>query len=416
MKYQKKHTFLIKLKSVILNSLLLMIPSFIFIVVKVNPENQTIIWRIENILIFFMLYMAILSMFIFKPHMYIIRTPFVKKYTTITSHGVTNIMQQRWTQLVLVGLFVALPWVINLYHIKILIYVFVFLIFALGLNYTVGYAGILNLGHVLPFATGAYAYGIIYKFFALGFFPGLIVGALLGMIVGWLISLITLRLNGDYLAIVTLALAEIFKLIVNNFDKLTGGARGIPAIPLPNLVGISLAFKQRYMLLYYIAGALALVGILLATRLVKSRFGRSWEAMREDPIAAESMGINIKKVRMTVFAIGGFYAGVAGVLDASRSTYVSPSSVALLYSITVLSIVVLGGMGSIRGVLLGTLMVILLPEYLRTFDLYRMLIYGIVLVIMMRYRQKGLLPQQRIIYPKPKLHHNSHTHKEANHA
>lgn len=391
----------IKLKNVFINAFLLLIPSFIFIVVKTNTVEQTIDWKLNNILIFFVIYVIGLSFFTFQPYKHFGKLKKYKKVTTITD-TVTPLLSQhfRYIYIAVALFFVIFPFLFSMYQVKIMISVMTFLIFALGLNYTVGFAGFLNLGHVLPFAMGAYSYGLCYKYLQFTFLPGLLVGAIGGLIGATLVALLTIKLNGDYLAIVTLALAEIFKLLVRNVADFTGGDRGIPQIPLPNIAGISLKLNHRYIMLFYIVTALAILSIIITKRLIKSRYGRAWEANREDAIAAEASGINLRKLRLTVFSIGGLFAGVAGTIQASSATYINPSISGIMFSITVLSIVVLGGMGSIRGVVLGTIIVVMVPEYLRFFSEYRMLIYGALLVIMMRYRQRGILPQQRIIYIK----------------
>ena len=390
--------YMYKLKNIFINAFLLLIPSLIFIIVKVNTISNTVEWRLENILIFFILYVLMLSLFAFKPHVHLIRTKPVVYSAQKTKAIVDLVWGSRIGKIACLVLMLVMPWFLSLYQIKIFIYTFSFIIFAMGLNYTVGYVGLLNLGHVLPFAAGGYAYGLLYKYFQLGFLPSLVVGALAGLLVGALISLITIKLNGDYLAIVTLALAEIFRILVINLDSITEGARGISGIPLPTFFGIATGFSQKYVMLYYVCFLFVVGGIVLASKLIKSKFGRSWEANREDSIAAEAMGINIKSMRVLVFALGGCYAGISGVFLASNSTYISPSIVVILYSITVLSIIVLGGKGSIPGILLGAVIIVFLPEYLRAFELYRMLIYGVLLVIMMRYKPNGLIPQKRIKY------------------
>lgn len=387
-----------KLKEIIINAFLLLVPSSVFILVRVNTIDKTTEWHPMNLLWFFILYAFLLSLFVFKPHMALLRHRSSQKITQKVVRKMRDLSKQKLARIILLVFILVFPFLVSRYQTKIMIYAICFFIFALGINFTVGYTGLLNLGHVLPFAAGGYTLALGVEYLSLGFYTSLLFGAVVGGFFGGLIALITLRLNGDYLGIVTLALAEIFRLILVNWDSFTKGMRGISGLSPPTLWGVELTFVQKYYLLYYICMVVAVIGYVISARLERSHFGRAWQAVREDEIAAVSMGISMSRVRLSVFTLGGIYAGVAGVLISSSSTYVSPSIALIVSSITVLSIVILGGMGSLRGILFGTIIIIIVPEYLREFQMYRLLLFGAMLVIMMRYRPLGLLPQKRIQY------------------
>ena len=397
---QNKKSFLLSFRSVIINSILLLVPSATFILVKVNTIDKTIEWYPTNLLYFFLLYVIILSIFTFKPHMLLIRHFAIQGVLNKTQNVIYQCKQNKFILMLLVLIIIIFPFIVTRYQTKVIIYAASYFIFALGINYTVGYTGILNLGHVLPFAAGAYTFALGVQYLQLNFYPALILATIVGAFSGACIAFVTLRLNGDYLGIVTLALAEIFRLILVNWDFFTNGLRGVSGLTPPNIPGIQLSFIQQYYVLYYICLILCVIGYIISFRLERSRFGRSWQAVREDEIAAVSMGVNISFVRVMVFSIGGAYAGIAGMLLGSSSTYVNPNISAILYSITVLSIVILGGMGSLNGIIVGTAIIIIIPEYLREFQMYRLLLFGAILVIMMRFKPLGLLPQKRVQYEK----------------
>ncbi len=386
-----------RLASVLINASLLLLPALTFIIVRVNTVQNTLEWRLLNVVWFWLLFVFFLLFFEFKPHM----AALSKSGRVLRRlRGVYQYRHNILLQIFLIGGAVLLPFIIPFYYVKIITFTLVYAIFALGLNYSVGYGGFLNLGHAMPFAAGAYCFALLNKYSALPVLPGLLCGAIVGLIFGAIVALLTLRLRGDYLAIVTLALGEIGNIVLSNWDSFSNGVRGIAGIAQPKLFFIELTLQQRAIMLYFYAVSILIVGIVVSHRLLCSRFGRAWEAYREDHIAAESMGVHVSWVRLSVFMIGGCYAGVAGVLYASSSAFINPSVSQILISITVLSIVVLGGMGSIPGVILGSIIVILLPEMLRVFELYRMLIFGALLVIMMRYRTQGLIAHTRPQYLK----------------
>jgi len=305
--------------------------------------------------------------------------------------------------------------------VRIIDVTLLFILLALGLNIVVGFAGLLDLGYIAFFAVGAYSYallaspqfGIHWSFLAL-----LPLGALVAAAFGVLLGAPTLRLRGDYLAIVTLGFGEIIRIFLNNLNRpvnITNGPQGITLIdPLAvgsiglnktySLAGLAIAPVHSY---YFVFLACALAAIFVSLRLEDSRIGRAWIAIREDELAAAAMGINTRNVKLLAFAMGATFGGVAGGLFASFQGFISPESFGLLDSIMVLCMVVLGGMGNVGGVVLGAILLTALPEALRYMgplqqrwlgDVYvepsdlRMLLFGLALVLMMLLRPAGLWP------------------------
>jgi branched-chain amino acid transport system permease protein len=287
-----------------------------------------------------------------------------------------------------VALLIIIPFFQNDYYRDVLTLTAMYAVLALGLNLVVGQAGLLNLGYVAFYAIGAYTYAILSTRFGLSFWPGLIVGAAASAFMALLIGLSTLKLRGDYFAIVTLGLGEITRIVLNNSDKITGGPNGIPAIGRPVLFGhtISSPLEQYYLILI-----IAIVTVFAMSRLMASRIGRAWVAIREDEIAAEAMGINTFRLKLLAFVVGSAWAGLAGVFFAGKMAFVSPESFTFFESILILCMVVLGGMGSIPGIILGAFLLVMLPELFREFADYRMLGFGVALVLMMIFRPQGLL-------------------------
>ena len=313
-----------------------------------------------------------------------------------------------------VGFGGAVRWIDN-FGIQILIYVML----GWGLNIVVGLAGLLDLGYVAFYAVGAYSYALLAKTFGLSFWILLPLAGTLASFWGILLGFPVLRLRGDYLAIVTLAFGEIIRLILINWVPVTNGYAGIGSIPRPTLFGIpfnaddngfaavfGLEFSPLYrvMFLYYVILALALVTCFFNVRLRRLPIGRAWEALREDEIACRSLGINTTNTKLTAFAMGAMFAGFAGSFFAARQGFISPESFTFLESATILSIVVLGGMGSQIGVAIAAVVMIGGTEIMRqlgflkqifgpTFDptQYRMLIFGLAMVAIMRWRPRGLI-------------------------
>jgi len=293
---------------------------------------------------------------------------------------------------------VIFPWLVSTYQVNIMVLALIYVVLGLGLNITVGLAGLLDLGYVAFFAVGAYTYGILNYFFGLGFWTCLPLGGLVGMTFGMLLGFPILRLRGDYLAIVTLGFGSITQIVIMNWEDLTNGAKGIPKIPHPGLFGMHMQLEAATTYTYYLMIALVILTIFVTNRLKDSRIGRAWMALREDEIACVAMGIDMARTKLSAYALGAFWAGLVGVIFAARNAYINPASFDFMTSAIVLSIVVLGGMGSIIGVIIAALALMLAPEYLRAFSEYRILIFGAALVLMMIFRPEGLIANRRREY------------------
>jgi branched-chain amino acid transport system permease protein len=308
----------------------------------------------------------------------------------------------------------AVKWLDN-FGIQILIYVML----GFGLNIVVGLAGLLDLGYVAFYAVGAYSYALLAQNFGLSFFMLLPLAGILAAFWGLLLGFPVLRLRGDYLAIVTLAFGEIIRLVLINWVPVTNGYAGITGIPRPTFFGIpfnasdegfaavfGLPFSPIYRLiaLYYIILGLALLTSFVTVRLRRLPVGRAWEALREDEIACRSLGINTTNTKLTAFAIGAGFGGFAGAFFAARQGFISPESFTFMESATILSIVVLGGMGSQIGVAIAAVAMIGGTEALRELDVlkqvfgndfdptqYRMLLFGFAMVLIMVVRPRGLI-------------------------
>lgn len=304
---------------------------------------------------------------------------------------------------------VAYPFALGMYHTNIMITALIYVLLALGLNIVVGWGGLLNLGYAAFFAVGAYTYGFLWKFVGPQFVSaGIDTGwlfwialpsaGIIATVFGILLSLPVLRLRGDYLAIITLAFGEIVRMILQNAGNITGGATGISLIPRPWLFGFKLTPKPAATVIYYIAIVLVILTVFVVKRLEDSRVGRALEAMREDEIACQAMGINLVRNKLVTFALGAFWAGIAGVLLAAQTTYINPDSFTLWESVMVLMAVVIGGQGSIPGTIVGAMLLKLLPEYFRPLAQYRMLIYGIAMIVIIIFKPDGLVPRKRKAY------------------
>ena len=248
--------------------------------------------------------------------------------------------------MVLLLLLVVLPLFLNDYFRDVMTLTCMYVVLALGLNIVVGQAGLLNLGYVAFYAIGAYTYAILSTAFGLSFWPGLIIGALSAAAFAALLGLPTLKLRGDYFAIVTLGLGEITRIVLNNWDSVTGGPNGISKIGRPVMAGYTLATTLDF---YYLILVIAIITVFAMKRLINSRIGRAWIAIREDDVAAEAMGIDTFRLKLLAFVIGSAWAGLAGVFFAAKMAFVSPESFTFFESVMILCMVVLGGMGSIPG-------------------------------------------------------------------
>lgn len=304
---------------------------------------------------------------------------------------------QRILLLVAVLFLLALPWIVGLFLSQALFTVGLFVMMCLGLNIVVGYAGLLDLGYVAFFAFGAYTMGILTSTGVLGqiglnFWTAIPFCILVGVLWGLILGFPVLRLRGDYLAIVTLGFGEIIRILALSdwLAPFEGGAQGVLFIPYPQIFGFVLDSPQ---LMYYLVVAGGIIAAFVTIRLRESRLGRQWMAMREDEDVAEAMGINLVQTKLLAFAIGASFGALAGGVWAARLGNIFPHSFNLLWSINALAVIIIGGMGSIPGVIIGALVLVGLPELLREFTEYRLLMYGILLIIMMLVRPEGLLPE-----------------------
>jgi branched-chain amino acid transport system permease protein len=296
------------------------------------------------------------------------------------------------------------------YWINVASQVVVFAAAAIGLNVVVGLAGLLDLGYIAFFGVGAYTAALLSDAvfttshvklnFALVIFLAALTAAVFGIILG----APTLRLRGDYLAIVTLGFGEIFVLVAQNWDGATRGPNGIAGIPnlvTPNgfdfgkahtVFGVSLPYFANY---YYLLLVVLAAVCVIFTRLNDSKIGRGWVAIREDEIAAQAMGVNTWNLKLLAFAMGAFLSGAAGSVQAHLSTSVTPDSYVFLESVTLLAAVVLGGMGTLPGAILGMTILRVMPEKFRSFQDFRLMLFGLALILIMRYRPEGIIPSRR---------------------
>ena len=292
------------------------------------------------------------------------------------------------------------------YILDLGILVLTYVMLGWGLNVVVGLAGLLDLGYVAFYAVGAYSYALLATTFGLSFWVCLPLAGILAAFWGVLLGFPVLRLRGDYLAIVTLAFGEIIRLILLNWQKVTGGPNGITGIPRPTFFGIPLtntkdglaaklgiAFSptHRIVFLFYLILALALLTNWVTIRLRRLPIGRAWEALREDEVACRALGINTTKTKLTAFATGAMFGGFAGAFFATRQGFISPESFTFQESALVLAIVVLGGMGSQLGVAIAAVAMIGGFELFRGFEQFRMLVFGSAMVLLMIWRPRGLI-------------------------
>jgi branched-chain amino acid transport system permease protein len=292
-------------------------------------------------------------------------------------------------------LVLIMPFIVGTYLTEVLDIVGTFVLMGLGLNIVVGFAGLLDLGYVAFFAIGAYTMGLLTSQGDLGmglnFWIALPFCVIAATIAGIILGIPVLGMRGDYLAIVTLGFGEIIRvLVVSDLLKgFIGGAQGILQIGKPEILDFVLVQPEHY---YYLIVASCLLAIFVTWRLRDARIGRQWMAMREDEDVAEAMGIKLIKTKLMAFAIGAAFSGLAGAIFASRLSSIFPHSFGLLISINVLCLIIVGGLGSIPGVILGAFVLVGLPELLREFAEYRLLFYGILLIATMLLRPEGLWP------------------------
>ncbi len=387
-----------KLKKSLFVALWFAVLTFPIMVIRVNTIEKTVVWRWGNL--FMVLIGSYVISFIWN---YAIERrergektsiAFIENIKLKTRTISQNVKIRKGGLAALLLIVVLFPFLTSFYQMSIMNTALMYVMLGLGLNIVIGLGGILHLGYIAFFLVGSYSYALLNQHFGLNFWLALPIGGLLACILGILIAVPVLRLRGDYLAIVTLAFGEITRIVAENWSSLTGGPSGIRSIPRPKLPGIDLSLIDTAKLVYFIMVVLAALTIFITLRLKDSRIGRALIAMREDEIACRSMGINTTKMKVIAFALGSVFAGVAGVVFAANTTFINPASFTIWESIIVLCIVVLGGMGSIPGVVFAALVLKLLPEYLRAFTDYRMLVFGAVLIVMMIFKPGGLIPEK----------------------
>ncbi|MFO1038308.1 MAG: high-affinity branched-chain amino acid ABC transporter permease LivM [Geminicoccaceae bacterium] len=288
--------------------------------------------------------------------------------------------------------------------------VLIYVMLGWGLNIVVGLAGLLDLGYVAFYAVGAYSYALLATHFDLGFWICLPLAGIFAATFGITLGFPVLRLRGDYLAIVTLGFGEIIRIVLLNWQPVTGGPNGISNVPRPSFFGleftrnppegetafhqffgIEYASEHRIIFLYFLILVLALITNFVVLRLRRLPIGRAWEALREDEIACKALGINPTHTKLTAFALGAMFGGFAGSFFATRQGFISPESFTFIESAIILAIVVLGGMGSQIGVVLAATVIVVLPELGRELEQFRMLIFGAAMVAIMVWRPGGLI-------------------------
>ncbi|MGN2425401.1 high-affinity branched-chain amino acid ABC transporter permease LivM [Klebsiella electrica] len=319
----------------------------------------------------------------------------------------------RWVIPLLVVLAILFPIIATKYLLTVAILGLIYVLLGLGLNIVVGLAGLLDLGYVAFYAIGAYGLALGYQYLGLGFWAMLPTGAIMAALAGALLGFPVLRMHGDYLAIVTLGFGEIIRLVLNNWVSFTGGPNGV-SVPAPTLFGLEFGRRAKdggvpiheflhisynpnlkFIFIYAVLCLVVLLVLFIKHRLTRMPVGRAWEALREDEIACRAMGLNHVLVKLSAFMLGASTAGIAGVFFATYQGFVNPTSFTFFESALILAIVVLGGMGSTLGVVLAAFVLTVAPELLRGFDEYRVLLFGVLMVLMMIWRPRGLVRTSR---------------------
>ncbi|MDH4874654.1 high-affinity branched-chain amino acid ABC transporter permease LivM [Pseudomonas sp. BN515] len=320
----------------------------------------------------------------------------------------------RWILPLLIVAAVIFPFFASKYLLTVVILGLIYVLLGLGLNIVVGLAGLLDLGYVAFYAIGAYGLALGYDHLGLGFWAALPLSALTAALAGALLGFPVLRMHGDYLAIVTLGFGEIIRLILNNWLSFTGGPNGM-SVPSPTFFGLEFGRRAKdggvpiheyfgfaynpnlkFLFIYVVLFLVVLLVLYIKHRLTRMPVGRAWEALREDEIACRAMGLNHVLVKLSAFMLGASTAGLAGVFFASYQGFVNPSSFTFFESALILAIVVLGGMGSTVGVVIAAFVLTVAPELLRTFADYRVLLFGVLMVVMMIWRPRGLIRISRV--------------------
>ncbi len=289
----------------------------------------------------------------------------------------------------------------NAFHVEIAVTCLIFILLALGLNVIVGYVGLLNLGYAAFFAVGAYSYGLLNIHAHMPFWVGLPVAMFACACVGILLAFPAVRLRGDYLAIVSLGFGEIVRIALNNLDTVTGGPNGLlgidhPSVVYPVMSAAGMQFKAYAFGVsstpyFYLAFGLVVLTVYAMHKLHRSRIGRTWIAVREDELAASSVGVNFNKVKLLACVLGAAIACIAGCVFSAKQGTVSPDSFDFVISVMIVSMVVLGGFGSTAGAVLGAIVLTVLPEVFRGFAMYRMLMFGLAMILITLFRPQGLL-------------------------
>lgn len=301
----------------------------------------------------------------------------------------------------------------NSYLTKAVILALIYVLLGLGLNIVVGLAGLLDLGYVGFYAVGAYLLALGAQYFDLGFWGALALSPLVAAVLGGLLAFPVLRTHGDYLAIVTLGFGEIIRLLLTNWVDLTGGPNGASA-PAPTFFGLEFSRVAKYggtpfhevmgtafnpnmkfLFLYGVLVTVVVCMVFVLDRLRRMPMGRAWEALREDEIACRSLGLNHVAVKLSAFMMGAMTGGMAGVFFASYQGFVNPTSFTFYESALILAIVVLGGLGSVPGVIVAAFVLTILPEFLRDFSEYRLMMFGILMVVLMIWKPSGLIAARR---------------------
>jgi branched-chain amino acid transport system permease protein len=303
---------------------------------------------------------------------------------------------------ILAVLILGLPYISSSqYILRIVIMIGVYTILSLSLGLVTGYAGQVSLGHAAFYAIGAYVSALVSIKFGLNFFISAPIAAITTAICGLLLGLPTLRLSGTYLAITTLGFCEVVRMVLLNWEKVTNGPLGISKIPKPSFFGIDLTISNHG--LYYLMLSFLALTTVSMIAIVRSKMGRALMAIREDEMAATMMGIKTTGYKVIAFVISAFFSGLAGAFYAHMIRFIDPNTFTFDTSIMILSSVILGGMGTIGGMFLGSSLLVSFPEFLRFLQEYRFVVYGVVLVVMMRYRPQGILGgQKKSCYKLPK--------------
>lgn len=317
--------------------------------------------------------------------------------------------RMRWIIPLIVTLAICFPFVATKYVLTVAILGLIYVLLGLGLNIVVGLAGLLDLGYVAFYAIGAYGLALGYQYLGLGFWSMLPLAALMAAGAGALLGFPVLRMHGDYLAIVTLGFGEIIRLVLNNWLTFTGGPNGVSApaptffglefgrrakeggVPFHEFFGLTYNPNLKFIFIYAVLFLVVMLVLYIKHRLTRMPIGRAWEALREDEIACRSMGLNHVLVKLSAFTLGASTAGIAGVFFATYQGFVNPTSFTFFESALILAIVVLGGMGSTVGVVLAAFVLTVTPELLRSFAEYRVLLFGMLMVVMMIWRPRGLI-------------------------